>query len=110
MDEDQRYDAQVKEFLEDLKKVGPNAKQILNYSYPPLLYQRGDDDDDEEEEEEEGDDDDHGLPDLGPDFDEDEDQDIQELINGQAAATGDGEILKGLDQASKARDGKIYYE
>ena len=37
-------------------KVGPFSKQILNYSYPPLLYQRGDDseEDEEEEEEEEG--------------------------------------------------------
>lgn len=39
-------------------KVGPFSKQIMNYSYPPLLYQRGDDSEedegeDEEEEEEE---------------------------------------------------------
>lgn len=58
----------MKIFLEELKKVGPNAKQILNYTYPPLLYQRGDDDDEDDE------DDDHhdGLPDLGPDFDDEE--------------------------------------
>ena len=47
---------------------------------------------------------------MGPDFDDDDDQDIQELINGQAAAGGNGAMLKGLEQASKARDGKIYYE
>lgn len=28
-------------------KIGPFSKQILNYSYPPLLYQRGDDTDEE---------------------------------------------------------------
>ena len=43
-------------FLNELAKVGPFAKQILNYSYPPLLYQRGDGDEDDED----GDDDDEG--------------------------------------------------
>jgi hypothetical protein len=38
MDEDRRMDVQVKNFLDELKKVGPVSKQILNYSYPPLLY------------------------------------------------------------------------
>jgi hypothetical protein len=52
-----------------LRKIGPFSKQILNYSYPPLLYQRGEEEEDEEELEE------HMLPALGPDFDEDEDQD-----------------------------------
>ena len=54
-----------------MKKTGPNAKQILNYTYPPLLYQRGDDEDDDDDEEEE-DDLHEGLPDLGPDYDEDD--------------------------------------
>ena len=27
-----------------MKKIGPFSKQILNYSYPPLLYRRGEDD------------------------------------------------------------------
>jgi len=39
-------------------KVGPFSKQIMNYSYPPLLYQRGDDSDEEEEEEEDENEDD----------------------------------------------------
>ena len=34
-----------------LKKVGPYSKQMLNYSYPPLLYQRADSDEEEDEEE-----------------------------------------------------------
>jgi hypothetical protein len=38
MDEDKRLDSDVKDFLEELKKLGPISKQILNYSYPPLLY------------------------------------------------------------------------
>ncbi len=32
--------------MEQLKKIGPFSKQILNYSYPPLLYQRGEDEED----------------------------------------------------------------
>lgn len=54
MDEDMQKDLQTRAFLADLLKVGPFAKQILNYSYPPLLYQRGDG---EEEDDDEGDDD-----------------------------------------------------
>ena len=69
-------------FLEDLKQIGPYSKQILNYSYPPLLYQRGDDDeeggDDQELDDVLGRDDldidgDNGkeLPDLYNEFDDD---------------------------------------
>lgn len=54
--EDQLQDTYVKGFLKDLMKVGPFSKQIMNYSYPPLLYQRGDDSDEEEEEDENEDD------------------------------------------------------
>lgn len=50
--EDQDHDRYVKNFLKDLTKVGPYSKQILNYSYPPLLYQRGDDSDEDEDNEE----------------------------------------------------------
>jgi len=35
---DKQQDRKARKFLEDLMKVGPFAKQILNYSYPPLLY------------------------------------------------------------------------
>lgn len=48
-DEEAMIDNEMKAFLEELKKVGPNSKQILNYSYPPLLYQRGDDDEDDDD-------------------------------------------------------------
>ena len=53
--------------------MGPISKQILNYSYPPLLYQRGDDSEDEEseedeEEEEDDDDDSHNQFALDDDF------------------------------------------
>ena len=40
-----------------IKKICPHSKQLLNYSYPPLLYQRGDDasdSDDQESQEHEG--------------------------------------------------------
>ena len=53
---DERRDAYAKGFFKNLMKVGPFSKQILNYSYPPLLYQRGEDsneDDDGEGEESE---------------------------------------------------------
>ena len=33
----------MKGFLKNLLDVGPQSKAILNYSYPPLLYHRGDD-------------------------------------------------------------------
>lgn len=48
-DEDLNQDQQMKAFFEDIKKIGPFSKQILNYSYPPLLYQRGDDEEDDDE-------------------------------------------------------------
>jgi hypothetical protein len=44
-DKDQVHDFHVQKYLRDLQKVGIHSKQILNYSYPPLLYQRGDDSD-----------------------------------------------------------------
>ena len=37
-------------------KVGPFSKQIMNYSYPPLLYQRGDDSDEDEDDDDNEDD------------------------------------------------------
>ena len=40
----------MKRIIDGLRKIGPFSKHILNYSYPPLLYQRGEDDDDEDEE------------------------------------------------------------
>lgn len=43
LDPDAKQDNFVKGFLKDLLKVGPASKAILNYSYPPLLYHRGDD-------------------------------------------------------------------
>lgn len=56
--------------MKELLKVGPISKQILNYSYPPLLYQRGDDSEDEEEsgEDEEESDDSHNQFALDDDF------------------------------------------
>jgi hypothetical protein len=45
--------------------VGPFAKQILNYSYPPLLYQRGDgEEEDEDDEEDEEDEDEEAVRDI----------------------------------------------
>ena len=52
-DPDTLQDNFAKGFIKDLLKVGPISKQILNYSYPPLLYQRGDDSEEESESEEE---------------------------------------------------------
>ena len=50
-DPDAAYDHKIKKFLAGLQEVGPMSKQILNYSYPPLLYQRGDDSEEGEGEE-----------------------------------------------------------
>ena len=82
----------MRDFCEDLKKCGPHSKQILNYSYPPLLYQRGEDEDEEDE----------GL-------DPDEDADIMELINGknQQQDTGSDQLLKQLQ--NDINDGNQYF-
>lgn len=99
-DQDAQKDRQARRFLDDLLKVGPYAKQILNYTYPPLLYQRGDGDDDDGEDEGEEEDDDAavrdileggavggiGMPDFG--IEDDDDDDIQELIKGGGANGG----------------------
>lgn len=58
LDSDEIADRGAKKFLDVLKKIGPHSKQILNYSYPPLLYQRGEEDEEGEEHEGECDDDD----------------------------------------------------
>lgn len=50
LNNDELQDNFVKGFLKDLNKVGPFSKEILSYSYPPLLYQRGDDSEEEEDE------------------------------------------------------------
>lgn len=69
-DPDTLQDNYAKGFIKDLLKVGPISKQILNYSYPPLLYQRGDDseEDDSEESPSEEEDDSHNQFALDDDF------------------------------------------
>lgn len=49
-DTDAKIDKAAKRFIDALRKVGPHSKHILNYSYPPLLYQRGDDEEEDDEE------------------------------------------------------------
>ena len=78
-DPDKQRDRQNRRFLEDLLKVGPFAKQILNYSYPPLLYQRGEGDEEDDEDEAVRDILEGGVPGL-PDFDEEE---MPEGLNNQ---------------------------
>ena len=75
LNDDAKRDQEARHFLDDLKKIGPYSKQILNYSYPPLLYQRGDDEDEEEDGRGGG----LGGEDLGYG---DDDKDIEELIKG----------------------------
>ena len=115
---DLKQDRQARKFIDELLKVGPFSKQILNYSYPPLLYQRGDGEDDEDDdndgEEDEEDDDaavrdileggapDGQLPDFVDEFDDDdieggmggledeEDREIQELLTKGGALGGAG--------------------
>jgi len=50
MDSDEVADKGARKFLDVLRKIGPHSKQILNYSYPPLLYQRGEEEDEDDEE------------------------------------------------------------
>ena len=47
LDSDEVADRGAKKFIDILRKIGPHSKQILNYSYPPLLYQRGEEDEEE---------------------------------------------------------------
>ncbi len=99
--DDHQIDKQAKEFLDDLKKIGPYSKQILNYSYPPLLYQRGDEDDDE---------DDDGRPvleDIVDDMNYDDDKDIEELIRGDKDK---GDLYQKLRKAVDDEKGQYYYE
>lgn len=65
-DTDMIKDRAAKKFIDGLRKVGPFSKHILNYSYPPLLYQRGDDDEeDEDQTEDQGECDEDEEDDLG---------------------------------------------
>jgi hypothetical protein len=64
MDEDVHKDMQTRAFLAELLQVGPFAKQILNYSYPPLLYQRGDGEEEEDNEDDEEDEDEEAVRDI----------------------------------------------
>jgi hypothetical protein len=52
IDSDDLADRGAKKFIDLLKKIGPRSKDILNYSYPPLLYQREEGEADEEDEDE----------------------------------------------------------
>lgn len=115
--EDEMRDAKNRRFVEDLLKVGPFAKQILNYSYPPLLYQRGDAEDEDDEEDDGGEEDEEdddaavreilaghpdgqglALPDFDDEYDDqlhhhvmdEDDREIQELIKG---GKGDEQLL-----------------
>lgn len=111
LDEAQR-DRQARKFLDDLMKVGPFAKQILNYSYPPLLYQRGDgDEEDEEDENDMEDDDDDAVRDILeggamengvhqlPDFADDEDD---MMDNADLAMGGMGNMIPPEDDEEGA--------
>lgn len=37
-DRDERRDSMCRQVFDDIRQIGPYAKQILNYTYPPLLY------------------------------------------------------------------------
>lgn len=85
-DEDMTHDLQVRGFLDELAKVGPFAKQILNYSYPPLLYQRGDGEEEDDEGEDDEDDEDEDMGDhqnmLAGVDDEDDDAAVRDILAG----------------------------
>lgn len=100
-DDDKLLDIQSRNFLEELRKIGPFSKQILNYSYPPLLYQRGDDDDEEEEDGNE--DDEKKLP----DYEDSNDQDINDLINGSGM---NEQLFNKLNNVIKEKGVKQYVE
>lgn len=99
-DPDALQDAYVKGFLKDLLKVGQFSKQILNYSYPPLLYQRGDDSQEDDMDEDGGED----LDDMG-EGESTEEEDDEELSHNQFPLDDDfnmenlmGQDLDDIDQ------------
>ena len=69
---------------------------MLNYSYPPILYQRENEEDEEDEE---------GLPDFAGAM-EDDDEDIEELIRGG----GKDELYQHLQDEIDNDDGPYYRE
>ena len=108
---DRQSDNVARKFLDELKKIGPFSKQILNYSYPPLLYQRGDDEEDEEDDDEDGNHGGHneGLPDFGDQFDDDDDNDIQELIKGSNGLKNE-DLYQKLKKVVQDKEAKQYVE
>lgn len=106
LDKDQIKDLQAKQFLEDLKQVGPYSKQILNYTYPPLLYQRGEEDENEDEE-----DGDNELAQQDDDDEEDNAQEIQKIISGAGAGgIKNEELYKKLSQVVRDKEAQQYIE
>eukprot|EP00347_Sterkiella_histriomuscorum_P003379 403364524 len=96
-DPDEKRDKKNRRLIQDLKQVGPYSKQILNYTYPPLLYQRGDDEEDEEDDPNAD-----GLPDLVQDYDEDDD--IQELIKGGGGGINNEDLYAKLQDVAQGKD------
>lgn len=88
IDEDMQKDLQTRGFLAELLKVGPFSKQILNYSYPPLLYQRGEGEEEEDDEDDEEDEDEEAVRDILdgggnggfqlPEFEDDEEYEVDD--------------------------------
>ena len=82
-DEDLRHGLQVRGFLDELAKVGPFAKQILNYFCPPRC-QRGDGKEEDEEGEDDEDDVEEDMGDhqnmLAGVDDEDDDAAVRDLL------------------------------
>ena len=80
--------------LDILRKIGPHSKQILNYSFPPLLYQRGEEDEDEEDSGEEQDAEDG----------DDADEDAEMMIDGQEELTAVDDAQLGVDDDEEEPD------
>lgn len=80
MDSDEEHDREAEDYLQLLQRVGPHSKKILNYSYPPLLYQRGEVEDDSDEYADE-EDPSHMMTDCGqlPELNDSDDVDLIDL-------------------------------
>ena len=90
-DSDMKKDRIAKKFIEGLRKIGPFSKQILNYSYPPLLYQRG-----EEEEEE--------SQDQGECDDDEDDDEEEQMLGHSPGGIGDEDDLGQLPEFRDSDD------
>ena len=106
-DTDTRKDRAAKRIFEGLSKIGPYSKHILNYSYPPLLYQRSEEEDEEEDSQGDQGECDEDEEDLSDGNEDDNSQDLDGDDMGQVPVIdSDDEELLALGDALERATGE----